>query len=1000
MGVFGSTLYETRTAKEVDSLISKYRLQWPPYLDYLKGLKADDIQISVERSDIEREKYFLSAVWNGRTSIAVYALKEPLVFDVNCVDLHGRTALHLAAIKGHHRMIVNFLKINTIDLNLQDYYGWTCLMYACLYGRSVTVKSLLTAGADSNVQDDFGNTALMIASTSPIVYILEMCTYHDLIIRRQEKKYFKMIEKVENKIKLEFNSNSFYRWWNKRKIEEHQAAIVNFGLHANFIHKQHNREICVNLLESMIYKTTTRKTLQNMTGVDTNICDIDRRTALHRAAMMGYLLAVSVLCEAQANLEVQDNEGYSPLSLAVQNNHSIVVAFLLEQMADPNAADIYFATPLNYGIKSGNAASIGHLLNNRADLNVIDCYGQTPLFIAVEMKNQNIVEKLLTSGNCKMDFIDHRGWTIMTQAVHHGMVGSFTYIFNIARNVKPEARKMIARAKDPQGRTALHHAILLGDFEACELFIELEPDIQIQDCNGNTPFHLAAQSNQLQIVQFLLPYVKEIDMRNDFGETPLILAAHGGSVSIVLFLLQMSNEQIADSHAVDSVGRNILMHACISTSLDLVNLLLLNQSGDNKDFSFKKIRINDTDHNQQSGLMYAAENGAWSVIPSLVLAKADIALRDKDGCTALHYAAMEGEHLCCSALMDIAADIDAQDKTGNAALHHVAERNESRTCHILCDRGACTKLKNYAGETPLDISTVTKNSKIKEILCQRIREEENLLGLNSYFPEMCKVPAEGTFNVTIIGATGLRMSGKIEMNPYIVADFKTNQHSNREVYISSCSVTAKPDATWNHTFTFHSEYLEAEQAIIVISVLRAPMMNELDAQPLILTETEQTHTSSKSKWEVPKRDTLINTDFDKSMEHGRKHKILSSIEKAEIDRAKQEQNSYWNSYRIASAGNTNINIPPVPASHLPFGFCIFSFRQLREAVWSSQISHQKALLRGGCGCSARLIYEVDFRPRLWNAKDQIDSKKLVSERCHTPREIEDPNDVIKKTRLG
>ena len=51
----------------------------------------------------------------------------------------------------------------------------------------------------------------------------------------------------------------------------------------------------------------------------------------------------------------------------------------------------------------------------------------------------------------------------------------------------------------------------------------------------------------------------------------------------------------ADFGARDDLQRTVLMHACASGSLDLINVLILNRSGDNRAFSFCYMQLNDYD---------------------------------------------------------------------------------------------------------------------------------------------------------------------------------------------------------------------------------------------------------------------------------------------------------------------------------------------------------------------------------------------------------------------
>ena len=50
------------------------------------------------------------------------------------------------------------------DVNMKDSKGYTALMWASYFGSPEMVNILLDRGADVNVTDKFGDTALIIAS--------------------------------------------------------------------------------------------------------------------------------------------------------------------------------------------------------------------------------------------------------------------------------------------------------------------------------------------------------------------------------------------------------------------------------------------------------------------------------------------------------------------------------------------------------------------------------------------------------------------------------------------------------------------------------------------------------------------------------------------------------------------------------------------------------------------------------------------------------------------
>jgi len=63
-------------------------------------------------------------------------------------------------------------------------------------------------------------------------------------------------------------------------------------------------------------------------GIDVNICDEKGRTALIIASSRGYEEICNFLLESGANPYLQDIDGNSALSIAIQNNHQNIVSLL------------------------------------------------------------------------------------------------------------------------------------------------------------------------------------------------------------------------------------------------------------------------------------------------------------------------------------------------------------------------------------------------------------------------------------------------------------------------------------------------------------------------------------------------------------------------------------------------------------------------------------------------------------------------------------------------
>jgi ankyrin repeat protein len=91
--------------------------------------------------------------------------------DANAKDQDGMTALHWAVL-AHHADLVEILKAGGANVNATDRFGYTPLFYAASvdFGDAETARALLRAGADPNVKDKEGKTALSQSLNYPHIH--------------------------------------------------------------------------------------------------------------------------------------------------------------------------------------------------------------------------------------------------------------------------------------------------------------------------------------------------------------------------------------------------------------------------------------------------------------------------------------------------------------------------------------------------------------------------------------------------------------------------------------------------------------------------------------------------------------------------------------------------------------------------------------------------------------------------------------------------------------
>jgi cytohesin len=91
-------------------------------------------------------------------------------------------------------------------------------------------------------------------------------------------------------------------------------------------------------------------------------------------------------------------------------------------------------------------------------------------------------------------------------------------------------------AVDPRGRTALHDAVLSGNFDRVSYLIAHGANINAADRYGETPLFTAVQEGHEDVVRFLIEHGADVNAANPRGQTPLHLAERYRHTDIVRYL--------------------------------------------------------------------------------------------------------------------------------------------------------------------------------------------------------------------------------------------------------------------------------------------------------------------------------------------------------------------------------------------------------------------------------------------------------------------------------
>ena len=100
-----------------------------------------------------------------------------------------------------------------------------------------------------------------------------------------------------------------------------------------------------------------------------------------------------ILIDHVKNLDYKSQEGTALAGLSIRYNKKLV-EHLLKKNANPNIADANGTTPLFWAVKSGNTELVELLLQYKADKSMKDSMGMTPFEYALKTENKEIINIL------------------------------------------------------------------------------------------------------------------------------------------------------------------------------------------------------------------------------------------------------------------------------------------------------------------------------------------------------------------------------------------------------------------------------------------------------------------------------------------------------------------------------------------------------------------------------------------------------------------------------
>ena len=228
-------------------------------------------------------------------------------------------------------------------------------------------------------------------------------------------------------------------------------------------------------------------------GADVNAQDEEGWTPLMFASRKMNADLIKALLAAKASANMKTQKGATALMMACSENQWMVIPLLLQAGADANAQDETGAPVLYHCAIGAGESAIKALLDAGAQKDLADKDGVTPLFVALAMGNGQAARALFTAG-AHAEPQSSDGFPILARSV----ISADPESVRVALKVAPDVN-----GRSAKGHTALMIASELGYSEMVADLLRAKADAGLKDPEGKAALDYAQGNGHTEVVAML-----------------------------------------------------------------------------------------------------------------------------------------------------------------------------------------------------------------------------------------------------------------------------------------------------------------------------------------------------------------------------------------------------------------------------------------------------------------------------------------------------------------
>lgn len=382
-----------------------------------------------------------------------------------------------------------------------------------------------------------------------------------------------------------------------------------------------------------------------------------------------------------------NDEGKTPLMLAIQGQHQGSVKLLLEQGANPSLVTQKSQTSLHFAIEAKHSGITKQIVEEDPSLvNAQDSEGRTPLMMACEIGTLHLVRTLLND-DCIVDL------------------------------------------KDTRGRTALHYAAASQNPEVIQALMEKNASAEIEDGDGFRPLDVVCGAYETTFAEFERLYFSEDFLSLD--EKKKLKEAYASLGPEVRKALEEKLEPFGQE-VIEEIRKNPLYQPVVKRL----------EYGSYDDFKIpyplgralleidpRKLQIEDGNTfacaeklktDRSKAIFCAVAKGKCSLVLKWMEDKGfDPNGKNADELPLIHHALLHGqEEIALQLLRHKDLDRGCEDRSGNTIAHAAAKGGMPSILRQLNEKEM--SVKNRAQQTPLEVAVKARKTSVYESILDKM----------------------------------------------------------------------------------------------------------------------------------------------------------------------------------------------------------------------------------------------------------------------------------------